>query len=145
MRIDYNISWSSNVTFSIIPIDEIPLIFRFQTTEDGCVIDDIYENQWKSKGKDISKYTHNPLTIHNHRPHYSAACGKHVLPRSHIMPPNPNWKWNDDWHVDTTFKTEGGWVYADEWFSSIQRPEFATKFRFRRWIRTRSIKNVRTS
>lgn len=142
IRIDYNISWSNNVTFSIIPLDEVPLVFRFRTSEDDSMIDEIFENQWKCKSKDVSKYTHNPLSIHNHRPPYSTACGKHALPKSHIMPPNPNWKWVDDWHIDDTFKNDGGWIYADEWFSAALRPEFSTKFRFRRWIRTRSFKSV---
>ena len=101
------------------------------------IIDDYYENQWKKN----SNFTH--ISIRScYRPPYSTVSGDHVLPKSQIMPPTPLWIWIDDWHLDNFLGTQDGWIYANDWKSSKTKEQSLAKFRFRRWIRTRTLKKV---
>lgn len=110
--------------------------------EKEFVIEDFYENQWKSNILGHAKYSHNPMSVHTDRPSYSAVNGRPVLLKSQIMPPTPLWKWIDDWHIDNHSEWKNGWIYIDDWKSYTFKPENSTKFRFRRWIRTLALKKV---
>lgn len=82
------------------------------------------------------------MSVHTDRPSYSAVDGRPILPKSQIMTPTPLWLWADEWHLDNHTDGEDGWIYVDDWKSSTFKPENSTKFRFRRWIRTRVLKKV---
>lgn len=138
----YYISWTDNIYFTITDQDELPVFCLFSKSLDNQALDDFYENQWKCKSFDHSKYTHNPLFMNSYRPSYSTINGGHVLHPSQIMPPNPAWEWLDEWHIDCISESYEGWIYIDDWKSSSLKPEHSTKFRLRRWIRTRAIKKV---
>lgn len=142
IQVTFSISWNDNVSFVIEELKEEP-VFNLLSTKalKDSAIEDFYENQWKTK-TGHGKYTHNPVSIHNHRPAYSTVQGDHVLPKCQIMPPNPLWIWLDDWHLDSNFAGGNGWIYLDDWKSTTKKPENSTKFRFRRWIRTRVLKKV---
>ena len=142
IQVTCNISWNDNITFVIEQLEEEPIICRLFKPLDEEIIVDFYENQWKNKTPGHTKYTHSPISIHNHRPTYSTVNGDPVLPKSQIMPPSPLWIWLDDWHIDCSLNAENGWIYLDDWKSSIQKTENSTKFRFRRWIRTSILKKV---
>lgn len=145
IQVACNISWNDNITFVIERLEEEPVFCRMCAPLDGKIIVDFYENQWKCKTPGQKKYTHNPISIQNHRPPYSTVNGDHVLPKSQIMPPNPLWAWVDEWHLDCSLNSENGWIYVDDWKSSIQKDENSTKFRFRRWIRTLALTKVKFS
>lgn len=142
IQINYTISWNDKISFTIDTLEDPPAFCSFSKSQDDQTLDEFYENQWKSKSLDRSKYTHNPISMNNHRPPYSTINGGQVLHRSQIMPPNPTWEWLDEWHIDCISESQDGWIYIDDWKSSGLRPEHSTKFRLRRWIRTRAIKNV---
>ena len=142
MQISYKISWNDKITFVIEQLQEAPVFCQLLHSEKELIIDDFYENQWKSNSLGHSKYSHSPISVHTDRPPYSTINGHFVLPKSQIMPPTPLWLWIDDWHIDNFSEFENGWIYIDDWKSSIYKPENSTKFRFRRWIRTRALKKV---
>lgn len=121
---------------------EEPIFCRLSIPLDNEFFEDFYENQWKSKAPGHNKYIHSPISIQSQRPAFSTVNGDQVLPKSQIMPPNPLWTWTDDWHLDCSFNNENGWIYLEDWKSSIQKTENSTKFRFRRWIRTRIYSKV---
>lgn len=143
MQISYRLSWNDNITFVIEQLQESPAFCQFQQSEDGYAIQDFYENQWKSNSLGHSKYSHNPISVHTDRPPFSTLNGRTVLPKSQIMPPTPLWRYIDDWHLDSVSENSNGWIYVDDWKSSSLSPENSTKFRFRRWIRTMALKQVR--
>lgn len=138
IQITHKLTWNDDVSFLIEELPEDPAIYRLLRPVNDDVIDEFYENQWKGH----SKYNHNPISVHSHRPAFSTVNGGHVLPKSHIMPPTPLWVWIDDWHLDNSMGTQDGWIYVDDWKSSQIKAENLTKFRFRRWIRTRTLKKV---
>lgn len=138
IQVTYKISWNDNISFLIEELPEDPVVYLFSQPENSDIIDDFYENQWKSH----SKYTYNPLSVHNHRLPYSTVNGGQVLPRSQIMPPTSMWVWTDDWHLDNSIEAQDGWIYIENWNASQMMEENSTKFRFRRWIRTRTLKQV---
>lgn len=123
-------------------IYEIPVFCKFHQPESGVVVDDFYENQWKSNTLGNSKYSHNPISVHTDRPPYSTINGRPILSKTHLMPPTPLWVWIDDWHLDTFPNNEDGWIYMEDWKAATLKPENSTKFRLRRWIRTRILKKV---
>ena len=142
LQVSYKLSWNDNVTFVIEQLQEAPIFCLLQQSENECVVQDFYENQWKNNTLGHSKYSHNPISAHTDRPPYSTLNGRPVLPKSQIMPPTPLWFWIDDWHLYSIPECTNGWIYVDDWKSSTFKQENSTKFRFRKWIRTMALKKV---
>ena len=146
IEITHYINWNNNVCFVIEQLNELPAFIRLQNSDcENVIIEDFYENQWKRNILGYHKYSNEQIFTHGKRLCYSTVNGDYVLPKLHIMPPNPLWTWIDEWSLDDSLsENEGGWIYLDDWKSPLEHKPYSTKYRFRRWIRKRSLKKVET-
>lgn len=145
IQITHYINWNNNVCFVIEQLNELPAFIRLQRLAcENVIIEDFYENQWKRNILGHHNYSNEQIFTHGQRPCYSTVNGDYALPKLHIMPPNPLWTWIDEWSLDSLSENEGGWIYFDDWKSPLGYKPYSTKYRFRRWIRKRSLKKVET-
>lgn len=144
LQITYSGSWKNDAEFVVEEKTELPVLLKhLQPANHGDAVDDFYENQWRQSIIGKPRYSYKHFSVKGARPPFSTMSGRLVLPRDQIMTPCPHWVWTDDWHIDTSLGEPEGWIYVDHWHASQCAAPETTKFRVRRWIRTRHLNKVK--